>query len=39
VAEAQGQCGNPNEGQHPPFESNARLVKIQQIDKTWCEPH
>jgi hypothetical protein len=35
VAEAQGQFGNPEEGERPPLEAVTRkLVKIQQAEKT-----
>jgi hypothetical protein len=35
VAEAWGQFGNPEEGEHPPLEAVTRkLVKTQQTEKT-----
>jgi hypothetical protein len=37
VAEAQGQFGNPEEGERSPLEAVTRgLVKIQQTEKTQC---
>jgi hypothetical protein len=35
VAEARGQCGNPEEGERPPLEAvTRRPVKTQQTEKT-----